>query len=1536
VYFTCLIQKIKPFFLCILLFGIIYSNAQSIQSNTQSGCIPLLVRFSHTINSSNVKEWRWDLGDGNTSLQENPVYVYTTPGRFTIKLTITRQNGSIETYTRTNYILVGAIPVANFSVSATEVCNPDPVVFTDATNTNGTPLQNYFWDFGDGNTSFTTTPTISKSYFLLDTFNVFLRVTNIAGCTSTKTINKLLITKQKPIANISIQPFNNCNAPATIQLNNNSTGVPPLSSTWDVGDGTTYNTQNIPAHLYATNGVYSPKLTVTSSNGCTANTTLFNAIRLGGYTTSFTTVDSTCNNNTTLLENTSNPLPPQANWYINNVLVATGNAYDYTPNTTGIKKITLVNNFVGCIDSAQQTMVVRQDVPVPNFTVSRRRSVCAPFTTTFSPSFIVPMGATLKWNFGDGNTSTDANPTHTYQQFGEFDVSLTITNKEGCEKGVNQIRAIQIVDPTFSSFNTNRGCVPLTATVNISVVSMVRVAYYIFSFGDGRDSISFLPFFRTIYPNVGTFNATAIAVFEDSCRKNINSINPIVVTDKPTALFSVDVLQNCINQQFRFLNSSVGATNYNWLFFGRGSVASTNENPIISMPDTGYYSVRLVATKDGCSDILTVNNFIRTIPPLARYTTNSVCGSNNNFTRRFINQSIARPGTTYLWEFGDGNSSTDFSPTHTYANVGSYLVRLTAIGDSCSNTFGSNVLVTTNNFNVVASSNNICKGEPVTFEFTGKQANQTYNWVFTDGVRLNGNTVDDKVTRVFNNPGVYGVKVIVFDVRTFCLDTLDLPNFITVKGPPRPLLKIANTSPFNCLGLQVQLLADSSTAITNYRVNWGDGNIINYNTFKLNHTYTAVGVYNVRLTLEAEGCADSIFYPNFIQVNSIKANFSANATLSCPQAPIQLNASSFGGTAPIQYNWQLGDNLTATGAATTVRYNNTGSFTVVLKATDVNGCTDSIVRTNFINIVLPKASFTVNDSVIICSPASVQYTFTGANQTQVLWRFGDGGSSNVLNPLKTLSAPGFFTTRLTVTSPGGCIDTFSKTIEVVNPQPTYQVQNNEGCLALQTNFKHNSNGGDVYVWVFGDGYTDHTPQLSNKHLYERPGAFKPLLFVVDNTNCVAPVPVTDTVKVYGAFPMFLVMQNSQCDSALATVTATIDTFYSSIKFYYWNFGNNSFGSNATAFGKYTAAGKYNIQLITETAEGCKDTLQKNNIVVIDSSPTIQLQTPDTLCLGNTFTPVVNFANTNAGATYQWRFNNVVINNTATAPSITPTNIGNQSVQIIATNPLFGCADTATKATLVNPLPIVNFTNTPVCVGKSASFTDSSTSILNDIAQYQWRVNNQVVANTNTFTYLFSRAGTYTVSLRVTTAGGCTQSAQKIFTIALMQPKIIADTVTVRNAPVQMQVQTKGNIQSYNWLPAIELSYAAIANPIASITQSRSYTVIVTNTDGCVEMDSIFIKMYEGSYEIYVPSAFAPGGINRIFRPTPVGVVLKSFRVFDRYGKIIYESNNSNYRQGWNGNIQGLQQPAGTYVWMAEGINALGEPIVRKGTVVLIR
>lgn len=226
--------------------------------NVLSGYENLSVIFTDT--STNIPtSWSWDFGDGNVSILQNPTHIYTIPGVYTVTLITTNINGS-NTLTKLNYINVLPSllpPVAIFTSNAVKGILPLTVNFTDEST--NVPIS-WLWDFGDSFTSTLQNPT--HIYTIAGNYDVSLTVTNANG--SNQIIkNNYIIAYVQLVSNFVASPLIN-NGVSVVNFTDMSLGNPTFW-VWDFGDGNQSTLQN-PSHLYATKGIYTIKLQVSTIN----------------------------------------------------------------------------------------------------------------------------------------------------------------------------------------------------------------------------------------------------------------------------------------------------------------------------------------------------------------------------------------------------------------------------------------------------------------------------------------------------------------------------------------------------------------------------------------------------------------------------------------------------------------------------------------------------------------------------------------------------------------------------------------------------------------------------------------------------------------------------------------------------------------------------------------------------------------------------------------------------------------------------------------------------------------------------------------------------------------------------------------------------------------------------------------------------------------------------------------------------------------------------------------------------------------------
>lgn len=193
---------------------------------------------------------------------------------------------------------------------------------------------------------------------------------------------------------------------------------------------------------------------------------------------------------------------------------------------------------------------------------------------------------------------------------------------------------------------------------------------------------------------------------------------------------------------------------------------------------------------------------------------------------------------------------------------------------------------------------------------------------------------------------------------------------------------------------------------------------------------------------------------------------------------------------------------------------------------------------------------------------------------------------------------------------------------------------------------------------------------------------------------------------------------------------------------------------------------------------------------------------------------------------------------------------------------------------------------------------------------------------------------YTVSVYDTL--GCpkhTMASVTVNTYRALYALAEKDTMVVEGEPVQLQ---GSGGQYYQWSPPQFLSDATLPNPIARTFGDVTYTLKISDDDGCTDSAKVRIRAFKDP-DIYVPTAFTPNndGRNDLFKVFPVGFYLEELRIFDRWGNLLFVTRD--YNKGWDGKYKGEVLATGTFVWTASGKNKkTGQPVFKKGQVSLIR
>ena len=344
----------------------------------------------------------------------------------------------------------------------------------------------------------------------------------------------------------------------------------------------------------------------------------------------------------------------------------------------------------GCENQISKNVIVNE-LPIADFTITE---ACLNDFSLFQSTSNINMGSITNWywTFGDGTTFVGDNETdHIYLTDGSFDVHLIVTSDKGCEEEItHQAIVYPLPNP---SFTTNYICEgDNTAFYDNSNIVSGNIIAWNWDFGDGIGTANYNnPSYQ--YQNTGNYlvNLTLISdkLCENSTSNNI-TISPLPVVD----IYTNE--QSCVGEEIKFIDLTLVdggyITAWNWNL-GDGTTSDKQE-VIHTYNNAGTYSVSLDVTSNlGCNISKTYPNIISVFNnPIAEFIASTQIPSIINPSVSFDDKSI--DANIWMWDFGNGETTTEQNPTITFSDTGAYIVSLMVTNsDGCSDKFNKEIIV---------------------------------------------------------------------------------------------------------------------------------------------------------------------------------------------------------------------------------------------------------------------------------------------------------------------------------------------------------------------------------------------------------------------------------------------------------------------------------------------------------------------------------------------------------------------------------------------------------------------------------------------------------------------------------------------------------------------------------------------------------------------------------------------------------------------------------------------------------------------------
>ena len=1579
-----------------------------------------------------VNSLTWNFGGGNTSDEQAPSILLenTNGGLMGTSITFTGVSafGCVDSHTETVY--VRPQPVAEFSSDASEGCEPLAANFENISS----DADSYVWDFGNGITD--DGPTASQAFYTdgtVQTYDITLTAHDDLGCTDTDTLT------------VTVFPA----ADFTLDLGV-ETACSPLEMTlpviegaqnvaWDFGDGTTSN-EATPNHAWenTTGGLdnYIVSVTGETEHGCAGlavdlvtvkpqPTAAFNADALSGCEPLDAAFTSTSTAGTDL------------SWNFGDGTSATGSSVNHTfdgiDSNTAFDVTLTATHPLGCADVATATVDV---FAAAEYALNlSAESVCSPLELTMPE---IAGAQNLTWNFGDGTTSNEATPTHTWFNASTVLMTATVTleaeTADGCA-GTSQATVNIKPQPVANFMVANdEGCDPLVSQFNNY---SVLADSYDWDFGDGTTGHEEHPAHAFAANGATTTYAVTLTAHDDLGCSDATTRD---VTVHPAAAFSLNLASDTVCSPLQLTLPAIpGAENLTWNF-GDGTTG-TGQTPTHTWGNTGDDLMETTvsfeaATTNGCVGSGSATVYIKP-QPQADFTASVESGC-APLSVAFNNMSTQ--ADAFAWDFGNGTSTTAPNATADFDAIGTettYTVTLTATDDlGCTSTATREITAfPAANFALELPADSACS--PLALTLPVIDGAQALTWNFGDGNTTTGQAPSHTWE---NTTNALMTTAVSFTAETEHGCSGSATALVHVKPQPQAIFTIGEE--IGCAPLSIEISNDSQLADA-YDWTYGNGDALELASAGA-HVYTYVGEqepmdYTLTLTAtHALGCADAVTktvtvlpavnaawagetigcapFETVIEYTgsdaaAIEWTLDGTAAASGNEATFTLDGaegtstahtieieavSGYGcaGTAAFEvtvnptplvnlsassdatcsgdawnvvHDAQYADNITLTmngmglDLASDLSFNSVNpsatdaTSTLVLEASTDQGCSATMAIEHTVH---PQVTAIVDLPLGACTPMEVAFNNTSIQATaSTTWNFGDGTTSDALNPAHTFEALGTedvqYNVTLVAVNAAGCADTTVQVIEVWGqPEAALTVVEAEGCYPVDVTFENASAGHAATAWSYGNGeYSAIADSVHTKTFFNPTDelvVYTTEITVSNAHGCTSTDAVDVEVGPYLNAQFYAVAQGC------APVEANIINQSEGAASFIWNFNDGSAPSNEAnpTHTFVNATGEdvtYEVELIAMSAYGCADTTTVGVEVYV--LPTAEFTvSPAIQTYPNTTVGITNLSTASSSAIQHWSFGDGAELASDQPIFHTYNSWGTYNVTLLVDNGF--CADAHTEViTILSPNPVASFTGSGSgCAPLAVDFDNHSSHG----AQYIWDFDDDVMTSEESPTHVFTRPGVYNVSLTVIGYEGqedqvIQYGAVEVFPSASAAFVNSPTEVIVPDQPVDFVNLSEMDATEFFW-DFGDGQFSTEKDPVHFYTEPGIYTVSLTanNSFNCPTTYTLehAVEATVGGFMEF-PTAFTPntggsnGGYydpnaldNDVFHPHHMGIVDYELIIFNKWGELIFRSTDPYV--GWDGYFQGRIVRQDVYAWKATVTFSSGYRTTQAGDVTLIK
>lgn len=1440
----------RPCFADTTLYVIaeIYENTEAYFTLSENiGCAPLELEIENLTMNADTFLIDWQGNNSydfyaDTNMSTTYYHTYTnntsTDSIYTMKLyAYDKKKDCPDIYEKK--IRVFPYIDADFSPDVTIGCNPLDVLFTDLSSS--PTSDNYKWTFDDGESSntvgdvshqfkhFDTTDTVDYVVQLVTTSPYFCRDTAL------DTISVFSYLEGE----FTIDTAFGC-SPLQVQFTNNSAGEDTIYL--DFGDGndtivTTFNTIDY-TYINNSNVIDTNVVTLLAKNdeGCLKywyDTIIVYPRIVADFAIDR---DDGCNSQLINFTNNTNAAATKFLWTFgdgtNSSTTDASFTKTYTNNTNADKVydfILYAESDYGCYDDTTDQITIYR--AYANFLVDTVEG-CSPLTVNITNTSIGNDITVWDWDYGDGNTDNIQSPgSHTYNNTTgstqNRTMQLTVTGTGGCSTSKSvSIDVYSSIDVTFTPITTTI-CDSVDVSFNSTINPVIAGTTYEWNFGDGTSSSLEDPVKN--YRNTGnagqiTYNPEVFVETPEGCLDSFLgtvNINPYVHAgfsiDKTTGCSPLTVTVTPVNYP--------GINEYRWDFDGDGTVDVTAAGassqsytyPANTSGADVTYDIELeVLDPSGtCTDTET-----KTVTVYSEVKADfDPQGSSDCNPYTVVFDNLSQNASTYMWDFDDGTTSSQFEPTQTFSHTAAltsiFNVNLKATSNrGCTHDTTAMVSV----YPYVHAEFDIDSAEgcsPLVVDIINNSDGTIFRWYWnsSDGSGAedytSANATENFSHTYINNSGsdqtVY--LTLIAENANGCSDTLT--KAITVHtSVTAEFVSLSGSADCNQFTVDFDNQTDPTTDAEFFSWNFGDGTdgTSTKASPDIQHTFSNLTSSDVTytVTLEASsqyGCTHDTTR-DITVYRYVEADFDIGSSAGC--SPLTVNISNNSSGTNFRWYWNSTDgsgaeDYTSANASENFSHtyiNNSGTDEVVyltLIAENANGCSDTLTKAITVHSAL-TAEF-----VSLSGPADCnQFTVDFDNQTDPAsdaeffsWDFGDGidGTSTKASPdiqhtFKNITNSDVtYTVTLEAKSQYGCTHDTTLDITVYRyVEADFDIDSAAGCSPLKVNIANNSSGTNFrWYWnsVDGSGAEDYTSGNASEnfsHTYINNSGTDEVVYltvIAENANGCSDT-LTRTITVHSALKAEFASLSGQADCNPFTVDFDNQTDPASdAEYFSWDFGDGLFGTSTKAspdiqhkFTNITSSDvTYTVNLEAGSQYGC------THDTTLDITVYRFVEADFEVDVSNGCSPLtVNVANNSSGTNFRWFWDDedlstadstFAVNNSFSKTYYNSTGSDSIAYMTLIVDNGNGCYDTLKRKITIYSSIIAQFTTdvTEGCNPLPVNYTNTT----NFASSYKWYFgdggSSSAVSPNHTFENNIPSDTVFTTMMVATSSRGCKDTTQ---------------------------------------------------------------------------------------------------------------------------------------------------------------------------------